>query len=464
MSNWFEDNNEFAPWEIKDIIKEARKSAMKKKSDCKALEDLLSLVMNPFPSCQFIYDEWNEEQIAQATKWALFEYLRASDNLSFPTSKIHNVTSEPVPMFIKYWMEDNMTIVCKREDITMEDCLIDPPSETSMKEAGVDVKSTAAGKEDSFPMPKVVAVDFDGVIHEFTGWKGKETIEFPIDVPAMNNELLRLREAGWKIIVWTARSDLNIVETFLQDYCIIYDTINDNPWAPENLRDARKIQADVYIDDRTICFGGEWRGMADSIVNFKPWWKKKDISTMEEESAVQFNATPTGKRPSINLSVCGYRADQIALFTPNSNATMVHYQNLGYTNWVVDQVTAVSRIPKAGGWRLDDDMVMKAFVVQLCFNYEILPVEFELISVAEGETVQIPSYLGDIHCGLSHIGFHVDSGTLQEAMEAFLKEGYPLLSLVSTYEHTGCDRLYDYAFMDTRPHFGFISKLIYRRK
>lgn len=122
---------------------------------------------------------------------------------------------------------------------------------------------------------RTVAVDFDGVIHMCRDWSGRELTYEPVELLQTKRELRKLQENGWKIIIWTSRIVTIKVIDWLNSYDIPYDSVNHNPFGPENLADARKIHADVYIDDKAILFNGEWKGMAHKVMNFKTWWRRE---------------------------------------------------------------------------------------------------------------------------------------------------------------------------------------------
>ena len=120
---------------------------------------------------------------------------------------------------------------------------------------------------------RVVAVDFDAVIAEYTGWQGNEYIGKPLEGVAKC--LTELRERGWHICVWTAR---DLEETRIRSYCeqnaIPIDSINCVP-----LRDyaSRKVAADVYLDDRGMQFVGKWTPeLIEEIDSFHPYWEDTD--------------------------------------------------------------------------------------------------------------------------------------------------------------------------------------------
>lgn len=108
---------------------------------------------------------------------------------------------------------------------------------------------------------KIIAVDLDGTIAEYDGWKGDDIIGDPI--PGAREFLLELSKLG-KIIIHTVRvsfytlhrtnltvvnSELYIrnrmlaVEEWMRDNNLLYDTVWMNIGKP---------YADVYIDNRAI--------------------------------------------------------------------------------------------------------------------------------------------------------------------------------------------------------------------
>lgn len=118
---------------------------------------------------------------------------------------------------------------------------------------------------------KTLAVDFDGVISKYEGWKGLGNFGPLID--GCVEELAELRKNGWTIVVFTTRGlDIKDVVQFLDSNRVPYDYVNRNaPDAPENLSKV-KVIANVYLDDRAINFNGRWSGMADKIMQFKPYY------------------------------------------------------------------------------------------------------------------------------------------------------------------------------------------------
>ena len=73
--------------------------------------------------------------------------------------------------------------------------------------------------------PLTIAVDFDGVIADYDGWKGAGILGSPRqDVIAA---LRQLRSQEWKIIVYTTRG-IDELRPYLIEHDIPFDEINCN--------------------------------------------------------------------------------------------------------------------------------------------------------------------------------------------------------------------------------------------
>lgn len=108
----------------------------------------------------------------------------------------------------------------------------------------------------------IVAVDFDGTIAKFDGWKGEEHIGDPI--PGAKEALTKLKEQGHVIIVYTCRKRTDLVEKWLQEHGIPYDYVNENPVGPET--HPSKLYADYYIDDSAVPFRGDWKEVLETVL------------------------------------------------------------------------------------------------------------------------------------------------------------------------------------------------------
>jgi hypothetical protein len=116
---------------------------------------------------------------------------------------------------------------------------------------------------------RTIAVDFDGVIAEYDGWKGRGVLGLPRkDVIKALHEL---RAEGWKIVIHTTRGEQE-VRPYLVQHGIPHDEINKNS-------DYRtlgvKPVADVYWDDRAFFYSGDARRDIRRIRRFRTWCGRK---------------------------------------------------------------------------------------------------------------------------------------------------------------------------------------------
>ena len=130
----------------------------------------------------------------------------------------------------------------------------------------------------SFDDQLTICIDFDGVLHYFTGWLGLD--EFSDPVPGASEFTHKLRDAGWKITIYTARGTTPGMLKWLEDNDIIFDAINESPWMtlddPEFIHDPRKPMAHVYLDDHGITFNGDFNLAFQQVIDFTPWWSRRN--------------------------------------------------------------------------------------------------------------------------------------------------------------------------------------------
>ena len=113
----------------------------------------------------------------------------------------------------------------------------------------------------------VIAIDFDGTIA--TG--GYPDISKAKPLPDAIRVLKRLVEAGYELVLWTCREDVefNINKRYLSDAVeflkeneVEIKYINETPDFQE-FRDKkcskRKVHADIFLDDRNFPFGFNWK-------------------------------------------------------------------------------------------------------------------------------------------------------------------------------------------------------------
>ena len=128
---------------------------------------------------------------------------------------------------------------------------------------------------------KTICIDFDGVIAQYQEWEGKE--KFGAPVPGVQNALKVLKKEGFTIIIFTTREVSDKLKEYLKENDITYDHINENPDQPKDSNAGKPI-ADLYVDDRSVCFRGNWKNTLEDIAWFKPWQQtnKEEEKSMED--------------------------------------------------------------------------------------------------------------------------------------------------------------------------------------
>ncbi len=118
---------------------------------------------------------------------------------------------------------------------------------------------------------KIICVDFDGVLHSYSsGWKG---VGMVVDepVPGAIDWLTRLVQDGrFKVCIYSARrkdaAGISAMRFWLLKNGIQYTELDKIDFAAE------KQPAHLTIDDRAVCFTGEFPKL-DEVADFKPWNK-----------------------------------------------------------------------------------------------------------------------------------------------------------------------------------------------
>lgn len=109
----------------------------------------------------------------------------------------------------------------------------------------------------------IIAVDFDGTIVEHAYPKIGRPIPFAIET------LIMLKEEGYRLILWTVREGRLLQEAI--DYCasngLTFFAENENYRGEreEGNSPARKLQAELFIDDRNLGGLPDWGVIYEAV-------------------------------------------------------------------------------------------------------------------------------------------------------------------------------------------------------
>jgi selenocysteine lyase/cysteine desulfurase len=109
----------------------------------------------------------------------------------------------------------------------------------------------------------LVCVDLNGVLDSYEGWRGAEHWDPP--APGARAFLEALRDQGCRVVVFTTRHYLGVWR-WLQEHGLahlVHDVTN------------RKPAADVFVDDRAVCFRGDFDAALQQIAGFKAHWERQ---------------------------------------------------------------------------------------------------------------------------------------------------------------------------------------------
>jgi len=112
---------------------------------------------------------------------------------------------------------------------------------------------------------RTIAVDFDGVISNYSGWQGADVLGSPRD--DVKSALHALQSDGWKIIIHTTRG-IESVRSYLLGADVPFDEINRNS---DYSNEGPKPVATVYWDDRALRYTGDATTDILNIRNFRTW-------------------------------------------------------------------------------------------------------------------------------------------------------------------------------------------------
>jgi len=112
---------------------------------------------------------------------------------------------------------------------------------------------------------KTVCVDMNGVLDQYTGWKGTAEASLTPPRPGARDFLLGLRQRGFRIVVFTT-----VYAPLVRDWL----TANGLESLVDDVSD-RKEPAFAFIDDRAICFRGDFADALDQLDSFRTHWEEE---------------------------------------------------------------------------------------------------------------------------------------------------------------------------------------------
>lgn len=125
-----------------------------------------------------------------------------------------------------------------------------------------------------------LCLDFDGVIHSYTsGWQGDTTISDPV-VPGFF-EWAEKAAKFFKLVIYSSRSKnpdaITAMQLYLYEQRKLWRSAGGKTETNEPLSfefASEKPAAFLTIDDRAICFKGNWAELEPAdLLNFWPWNK-----------------------------------------------------------------------------------------------------------------------------------------------------------------------------------------------
>ncbi len=110
--------------------------------------------------------------------------------------------------------------------------------------------------------PRLVCVDLNGVLDQFTGWRGRAHWDPP--APGARAFLEGLRAAGCRVVLFTTRHYSGVWRWLVEhDLDGFVDDVTD-----------RKPPADVFVDDHAVNHAGDLAETLTRVLAFRPHWQR----------------------------------------------------------------------------------------------------------------------------------------------------------------------------------------------
>lgn len=110
---------------------------------------------------------------------------------------------------------------------------------------------------------KKILIDLDGVLNNYGTEKFDENY-IPTIKKGVKNFLKNLKKEECELYLFTTRNKILAVKWLIENKIDKY------------FKDitSEKLPAYLYVDDRTVCFLGDYSILEEKIKNFKPYYKK----------------------------------------------------------------------------------------------------------------------------------------------------------------------------------------------
>ena len=111
------------------------------------------------------------------------------------------------------------------------------------------------------PAQPLVCVDLNGVLDSYTGWRSPDHWDAPR--PGARQFLRSLEAHGFDVVVFTTRHSVG-VRRWLREHGLLPHV---------SAITSRKPPAHVFVDDRAVCFRGDFGATLEHVIAFKAHWE-----------------------------------------------------------------------------------------------------------------------------------------------------------------------------------------------
>jgi hypothetical protein len=119
---------------------------------------------------------------------------------------------------------------------------------------------------------RIVCVDFNGVLDTYEGWRGAKHFDGPR--AGARDFLEALTKRGYIVVVFTTRYAADVWQWLAaHDLDRLVTDVTD-----------RKPAAHVFVDDRAICFRGDFSSTLAEIDTFTAHWGEDTDHSADEEA------------------------------------------------------------------------------------------------------------------------------------------------------------------------------------